>query len=326
MIRPIKVLLLKSKIIDITPIVQSISLNSNVDTLGQELDINIISNFDTQCFPINPVEIDNHISILNHDNTEIFRGMVVADNTNDRNPKGYKCFDYAFNLNKSEDIFQFKDISVQQALQQICNRYNIKNNICSINTKVKKIYKDKITSDVIKDLLDIAKNETGKKFFFEVNGDTLYVKELQNEVIKATFKLANNVQDYDINNGIGSVSIKKSAEDLKNSIVIVKDNNILATVQDQNNINKFGLLQMAESIEENDKAKAQNKAKNLLNEFNKIVEETNVQFLGDFRVKCNRILELNEPVTGLSGQYRVMSCTHNYDNIHVMNLGLERVM
>ena len=79
-------------------------------------------------------------------------------------------------------------------------------------------------------------------------------------------------------------------------------------------------------MDSKDIAQARNIAKNKLAELNKIAEDTSIELLGSDAVRAGRILEITEPITGLSGKYLVKECTHTYKNrIHKMSLTVEGV-
>lgn len=55
-----------------------------------------------------------------------------------------------------------------------------------------------------------------------------------------------------------------------------------------------------------------------------VIETASVTMLGDITVRAGRILELNEPVTGLIGKYLILDVTHTVQGgVHTMTLGLE---
>lgn len=113
-----------------------------------------------------------------------------------------------------------------------------------------------------------------------------------------------------------------------NDVVITSSNEnsarIIAQVNDLTNISKYGLLQDIYNIDNKDISQARNIAKNKLAELNKIIEDNSVELLGNDDVRSGRILEFNEPITGLIGRYLVKECIHTYNNsIHKMQLQLE---
>lgn len=123
----------------------------------------------------------------------------------------------------------------------------------------------------------------------------------------------------------GSVSVSSNNN---NTIVVTSsDENstrIIAQVDDITNIDKYGLLQETISIDDKDISQARNIAENKLNDFNRIIEDNFIELLGNDQVRAGRIIELNEPITGLVGRYLVKECTHTFvNNVHKMQLQIE---
>jgi len=306
---------------NITPLVGSIQWRSNINELGEQLDFEIAFN-DDRYFPINPVELGDVIRLEN--GNEIFRGIVVAEQKKGRGAVSYTCFDYAFYLNKSKEIYQFNKLPGQKAIETILKDFDIPiGSIAPITTVINKIYNDKAVSDIIKDILDKAEKEKGTKYSMEMRQGKLYIEDQKDLVIKPTFKLADNVEAYDIADSISNPSRKRTIEDMKNSIKIISGDKIAAEKRDDNLINKYGLLQEVVPIDEKDSAQARNIAQNMLKELGKIFEENSVEMLGNDDVKAGRIIEIEEPVTGMKGQYLIKDVTHTLTNgVHRMQVGL----
>lgn len=94
-----------NKRIDITAMASALTWNSNIDTLGVQLDFSIAFS-DAKLVPKIDLTIGD-IILLDNNGYEIFRGIVVTENRTGRDARGYTCFDFAFYLNKSKAIYQF---------------------------------------------------------------------------------------------------------------------------------------------------------------------------------------------------------------------------
>ncbi len=312
---------LNNKQTNITPMIGSISWRSNINELGDQLDFEIALN-DDRYFPINPVDIGSMIRLKNED--EIFRGIVVSEERNGRNSMNYTCFDYAFYLNKSKGIYQFNKIPGKKAIEIILNDFKIPiGNIAPITTLINKIYYDRPLSDIVKEIIDIAEKEKGIKYRMEMRQGKLYIEKQEDLVVKATFRLAENIQPYDITKSISNPNRKRTIEDMKNSIKIVFGDKVIAEQKDEGLIKQYGLFQEVKAVDQKDTAKAKNTAKNILKELGKVFEENSVEMIGNDKVRAGRIIEIEEPVTGMSGQYLIKDVTHTIKNgIHRMQVGL----
>lgn len=312
---------LNNKQTNITPLVGSVTWRSNTNELGEQLDFEIAFN-DDRYFPINPVDLGSMIRLENED--EIFRGIVVTEQRNGRSSINYTCFDYAFYLNKSKEVYQFNKIPGQKAIETILNDFKIPiGSIAPITTIINKIYNDKPLSEIIKEIIDIAEKEKGIKYRMEMRQGKLYIEKQDDLVIRATFKLAENIQAYDITNTISNPSRKRTIEDMKNNIKIISDDKVLAEKKDENLIKQYGILQEIKAIDQKDTAKARNIAQNMLKELGKVFEENSVEMIGNDQVRAGRIIEIEEPITGMSGQYLIKDVNHTIKNgIHRMQVGL----
>lgn len=306
---------------NITPLVSDIQWRSSINELGEELNFNIALN-DDRYFPNIPLDLGNLISLRNKD--EIFRGVVVAQQKNGRGSVGYTCFDYAFYLNKSSDTYQFNKVSARKAIETVLEDFNISiGYIASMPTIIDKIYSARPVSDIIKDIIDIAEKEQGIKYRMEMRRGRLYIEKQHYLVIKPVFKLAENIQAYDVSNSISNPSRKRTIEDMKNSIKVISDDKVIAEVQNHRLMAQYGVLQEVKNVEKKDKAEAKNIARNMLKELGKIFEENSLEMIGNDGVRAGRIMEIYEPVTGMKGQYLINNVNHTVKNgIHRMQLGL----
>ncbi|MCT4605856.1 MAG: hypothetical protein N4A64_07085 [Marinisporobacter sp.] len=306
---------------DITPLVGSISWRSNINELGQQLTFDIAFN-DDRYFPMNPVDLGSLIILNNKD--EILRAIVVSEQRNGRGRIEYSCFDYAFYLNKSKAVYQFNKVTGKKAIETMLNDFNVPiGNIAPINTVINKIYREKAISEIIKDILDIAKKHTGKKYRMEMRQGKLCIEKQEELIIKGTFQLAENIQPYDITKALSSPSRKRSIEEMKNSVQVVFNNHVIENRKKDELIKQYGLLQEVTTIDKKDKAKARNIADKILEDFGKIFEENSVEIMGDDKVRAGRTIEIKEPITGMTGKYLIKDVNHTVKNgIHKMQLGL----
>lgn len=306
---------------DITPLVGSIKWRSNINELGNQLNFEIAFN-DSRYFPSIPVELGSAVILKNEE--EIFRGIVISKQNSGRKAVSYTCFDYAFYLNKSKEVYQFNKIPAKKAIETILNDFKIPiGKIAPISTVINKIYNNKLVSDIIRDIISTAEKEKGIKYRMEMRQGKLFIENQEDLVIKATFKLAQNIQQYDVTNSISNPSRKQTIENMKNSIKVIDTNNKVIEQRDQKLIDKYGLLQDVMLTEHKDTAKAKNLAEKMLKDLGKVMEENSVEMIGNDSVRAGRLIEIREPITGMSGQYLIKDVNHTLTNgIHHMQVGL----
>ena len=316
---------------NITRMCGNLSWRDSIDTLGMELNVDVARNTDDRYMKnYDLVEIGDKIVLLNNHN-EIFRGIIVDLGT-ERYKKSIAAFDYAFYLNQSRTIIQFNKAKADDAIKQLCSKFNVPiGNITSIPISITKIYKDDTVADIIKDILKQATDALGIRYRLEMRAGKLHIEKYTDLIIKPRFKPAPNVASFNPLKVIGSISKTESIADMRNSILISSSNEkssrVVATARDDKNIAKFGLLQDVESVDDKNIAQAKVIAQNKLKELNKVNEDISITVLGDDKVRAGRILEIDNDMFKLKGQYLVKDCTHNYHNrIHTMDLTLEEVI
>lgn len=306
---------------DITPIVGSISWTSHVDQLGQSLDFDIAYN-DDRFFPINPINLGGLIVLRN--NNEILRAIVLSETRSGRGSIAYTAMDYMFYLNKSQAVYQFNGLAASKSIAKILNDFAIPiGNITPMNKSIDKIYKETV-SDIIKDIILQAEQETGTKYHMEMREGKLYIEPQNVLEVVPVFKIASNLPDQLGIDYISKPQRKRSIEEMRNSIQVVAGDDVIATVKNDALIKQYGILQKIENVDETDIAQAQNIAKNLLKELGKIFEQNSVEMPGDDQVRAGKIIAIVEPVTGMNGKYLIESVSHSLANgIHKMKLALE---
>jgi len=255
--------------------------------------------------------------VLKKDSTVVFMGVIVSKQ-NKHMSSSYTAMDYAFYLNKNQLVAQF-NTNAKDAIQSLCSRLGIKNNITQLNTKIKKIYNSQAVSDIIKDILEQCKNEIGERYIMEMQEDVLYVQKLIDLRIDCKLLLG---KDY---------TITRSMEDLKNRIIIVsnKENStrIIQDVSDQDSISTFGQLAEIVSVEDKDVSQAKNIANNnllLLNRTKKEFSIPTVAIENGEVVKADRMIFISIPQYGMNGWYEISTANHSLqNNIHKIDLTID---
>lgn len=316
---------------DITNLCGDLTWRDSLDTLGMELNVDISRNInDIYMSRHDQVEVGDKILLLNNVR-EIFRGIIVDLGTHVYS-KPIVSYDYAYYLNKSKTIIQFHKIRADEAIKQLCNRFNVPiGNITNIPTLITKIYKEDTVADIIRDILRLASNELGIKYRLEMREGKLFIEKYLDLIIKPIFKPAVNLSSFNVLNAIGDISKSESIADMRNSILISsgdeKSSKIYAEIKDHANIAKFGLLQEVESVDDKDIAQAKNIAKNKLKELNRVGQIISLDLLGDDNVRSGRILEIDNDMFDMKGKYLVRECTHSLQNsIHKMSVTVEKVI
>ena len=302
---------------DITSYTGGYSLSDNVDSLGAEFQFKLMSNPLDANYQGKELPIGTKI-VFFHDSTKMFSGVIVSYSRNSLTEYSYKCFDYAFYLNKSEAQIQFNDINTSDAIQKLCSENGVTvGSICSIPTMVNKIYQGNPISDIIKDLLKMAESEQKMHYRLEVRDTALYIEPYKDLYVQGKF--------IDI---IGDFDSSYSIEEMANRIVIVssseKNQQIVADKSDANSVRTYGQITKIEKVEDKQMSQAAEIAANKLLDKNSVKRSFSVTVLGSDAVRAGRMVVFNQPEINLTGAFLVKNCTHNFDgNKHTMRLDLE---
>ena len=302
---------------DITSYTGSYSLSDNIDSLGAEFQFKLMSNPLDVNYSGRELPIGTKV-VFFHDGTKMFAGVVVSYSRSSLTEYSYKCFDYAFYLNKSEAQIQFNNIPTTSAIQRLCSENSVTvGSICDIPTLVNKIYQGNPISDIIKDLLKMAEAEQKVHYRMEVREAALYIERYQDLYVQS------KVVDI-----VGSFNSSYSIEEMANRIVIVssaeKNQQIVAEKSDTNSVRTYGQITKIEKVDDKKMSQAAEIAANKLLDKNSVKRSFSVTMLGSDAVRAGRMMVFNQPEINLTGAFLVKNCTHNFDgNKHTMRLDLE---
>jgi cell wall-associated NlpC family hydrolase len=260
----------------------------------------------------------SHI-ILKKDDKAVFSGIVVSKTNKDKT-SSYTVMDYSMYLNRNEiSVIQFNNANAKQALEQLCNKYNIPHAIIPLNTRINKIYKGKVVSDIINDILELCKNEIGEEVVKEMRGNVLWIDKVSNLKVTCKYKVGNDF------------SITRSIEDMVNYVDVItneeEDKSSYAHAYDDSSIKIFGMLSKVISIDKANVSQAQNIADKYLVNYNATKKELTVTLLdveGCEEIRAKRMIPISITKYGVDGYYKVKSAQHNLsNNMHKINVTID---
>lgn len=308
---------------DITKQCGNVSWTDSEDTLGVA--------FSFEFAKVKGHEIQNG-DIIYFENLEsdqnVFTGIVTSLD------RGYltdsiRCYDFAFYLNKSETIIQFNGVSATAALKALFRKVGIPyKDIPQMSTRIWKIFKGKVISEIIREILELVYLETGKRYKIAMTGMSLTIAEVSIDYTKAYASLASNLPRFDITKAVDKSSrLTESIEELKNAITIVsgdESNTIIEHAKDHDSIKKYGLLEKVMTAPDKDEAQSRQSAKVLLKALNKVIKTSSIKLMGNDSVRAGQVIELFVPIIGLVGFYKVKNITHVISGgVYTMSLNVE---
>jgi len=309
---------------NITPMLGTLTWRSNMEELGDEINFSIAFN-DTNYFPINPCDIGNMVVLLNN-GKEITRAFIVDEVKSGTAPIAYIGFDYAFYLNKSTAVYQFKKLSADACIKKLLNDFKVPiGNIVSIPKPITQIFNGKKVSEIIKEIIEMAEQSLGVKYLMEMRQGKLYIEKQSDVVVSGTFQLFEGGTKYDIHSAIMNPSKRRSIVDMANTIQVVgNDDKVVLTKSDEKMVEKYGRITKVVNLDQNEKKSAKQIAENELKQFSKVIEENDVELMGDDNFRAGRLFKLEEPVTGIKGTFLIKDVLHTISKgIHTMKPSLE---
>ncbi len=175
---------------------------------------------------------------------EVFRGVVISVDDGDKNTNSYTAVDMGWYLNKTSQTYQFKNITAEEAIRQICDDLSIPiYTLIALPTVINQIYFSNTISDILKDILD----QCEENIFYDFVPEGLRIYRQGDFVADPVFTIASNVKTVSSIDILGNVSHSSSIEDMINSVKITSEQDNVYTeitvLQDRDNINRYGFLQ-----------------------------------------------------------------------------------
>lgn len=272
----------------------NISWYSDSDTLGTQLTFDSIKDL-----------CEGQVVSLYESDSELIRGIVIKK-TFKENTYSYVVQDYGFYLKNKPPIVQFNKQSADSCIEHLIKDAYLIGSISEIPTEITQIYRGQSIADIIDDILEKAEADQGKKYIREIEGNKLFIYELQD------LKIVPNVV-------VGEFDIDSSIENLKNDIQVIsseeKYNSIVASATDESLYYWYGKLTDTITVDANNVAQAKNIALNKLKELNKVERSTTIPSMvldEKVEIKANRLIYLHN--SQLIGYYFIKSAKHTLAN------------
>lgn len=216
---------------------------------------------------------------------------------------------------KAKATYVFDDITASDALRQICAEFSLKTGEIA-DTKFKlasMIFDDKVILDTVSDCLTATLRGTNQLFFIKDNVGCIELKNIRETIQDFVIDPECTLLGYSYSRSIDS--------DSYNLIKLVRDNKDSGQreeyiARDPNNIRLWGLLQYYEKSDDG-LSESQIKAKvdGLLALKNRVLKSlTDVEVLGDRRLRAGNMIFVNLHERGLSGFLLCTKANHTFTN------------
>ena len=249
---------------------------------------------------------------------EDFRGVIIEVDDGAMYENKYTAVDVGWYLNKTTDTYQFTSMRADDCIKKICNDLYIPIVLIpELSTLITQIYIDKPVSDVIKDILE--KCGSGYNFDFVPDGMRIYL--CSDMSVEPKFRISPNTELKNSVQYMGNIEHKGSIENMKNSVKVITDTDVMTTLKAEESISKYGFLQ--EVVKMNDGDNASDLAKKNLGELNK-EDET---YSGEIIEELASYTRAGSTIEKDGVKYVITSSQHSIKNgVHYNKIDMERLV
>lgn len=269
---------------------------------------------------------------LRVDGFKLFFGWVFAKSRKDSETTSVTAYDQLRYLkNKDTYVFPMKGVPTATASERfakICSDFKLTHKVVhpSLHPLPAKLFDNKTLADICQDGIDTTLIDTGQWFLIRDHFGALEFLDIAKLKTNLVLGDASLMTGYDYQTSIDEATA--------NQIKLVQENKATAKrdvyiVQDRANIDRWGLLQHHEKLNENMNAAQINaRAAQLLKLKNRVTRKLQLDCLGDFRVMPGNGVWVETQLDDmrLNRYMMVHACSHTLKNcLHNMKLTLEVV-
>ena len=263
-------------------------------------------------------EEGNHVK-LTYNNTPIFYGFVFTKKRDKDDVINVTCYDQLRYL-KNKETYVYENKTASELIQLIANDFNLQcGEIDDTGFKIASRVEDSQTLwDIIQNALDLTMENRKEIYVLYDDCGKLTLKNMANMRVNIMID-ADTAENYSYSSSID--------DNTYNKIKLVYDNKETGkrdvyVTQHGENINKWGVLQYYDTLQEGENGKA--KAEALIQLYNQKTRTLQIKnALGDVRVRagCLVVISLNLGDVVLNNYMLVESCKHKFDlDEHFMDL------
>jgi len=293
--------------VEILTILDNMTWEGAKDIAPRSLSFEFLYNPQVEDMPRYSAKVGDKVEWI-EENKTLFLGYIESTSYDTENDSiSVTCQDNASRLMRSKFIGRMQG-TLNQLANNICGSFGLQNGINLSNTHV-----HNIVSDGDLTYYEVLKTACDSMF----DRYTLYMEN-------NTLKLANNdiVAEFTIGQNIRSSSFSQSISDLVTKVLVIdNDGNLLNSVEDKENLEKFGLFQETYNYNKdvtNNLAEAKKLLKGIENEATIVVNNNNECISG-------RLIKVNEPVNNFVGTFEIQTDSHVIGTDNVMTLEIKLV-
>ncbi|WP_128893602.1 XkdQ/YqbQ family protein [Longirhabdus pacifica] len=305
------------------PVVMSTTWSGDTKQAFRVLELKI-SNTEDGKTPVLNIEKGKALQFM-YDDEEVFRGVIFQHHLDIDGIMRITAYDENVYLTKNMDSKKFNNKTASAIIKSLCNEFAIPiGEITDTGYVISKIIlRDKTLWNMMNTALMETEKHTGKKYYIYAAQGQLNLRE----------RKENKAEDWVLENGFNILKASHSAsiEDLRNQVKVVSGdqdkNPVSKTVKNDDAISAYGLMQHLESTDGNKSSSdVEQLAKQLLQQYDLVKEEVDVEALGAVNVTAGTTVQVKESMTQLDGAFTVITDSHTFENqTHTMRLTLDKL-
>lgn len=184
--------------------------------------------------------------------TEMFRGVILSDDTGSRHSNAYTAADAGWYLNKTTDTYQFKDAPAEATIRKILSDLSVPiayiDAAAMANCLVTELYIDKCISEVLWNILE----KIGGDWNFDFIPSGIRIYKIGAFAASPKFRVSQNTEYKDSVTYRGAETASSSIEDRKTAVKVISDTETLACIRDDAAWAQYGFLQEVVKQEKED--------------------------------------------------------------------------
>lgn len=285
---------------DLTNLVEKVTWSGDYKSPSRTLEFSVFSS----AVDINTQSLDLPVGstvCFYHNNTELFRGMVIDRSRNSGNNSiNYTCKDIGSRLVRSRYAYNFTDEKPEDIANKILkeNGFTV-GEVLKIDFKYTKIFTQSTIYDIIMSAYTSATTITNKKYMITTDIDKINVVEKG----KTKLKVAFNEDDNLIN-----TSFSESIDNVVNKVILIdQSGNKINELQDNESIKRYGVLQ--DIVQQQQDGGTNTDLKSYLQDVKKTC---NLKGFGDTSCITGYGVEVKDSYTGLVGLFYIDSDKHTW--------------
>lgn len=305
------------EVLDISELVSAAEVTDNINKAGS-CTLSIAKNDE-----VSPAE-GNAIRVKCGGDT-YFAGYIFDVTSTHEQLVSVTAYDQLFYL-QAEDTYIFDNATLDSVVRQLCNTFMLRTGTLEQASRNlgRKLFDGKKALDVVADCLSLTLTKVKEMFYLKDEAGLVVLRNIRSTISDLRIDTESILSGY---------SYKRSISDgTSNQIKLVRDNKDtgkreLYIAKDSGNINKWGLLQYYEKLDDAiNPEQAKQKADALLSLKNRVKQTLTLDSLGETEIRAGHMLCASIPEINLK-KFLLCTCAkHSFTNTsHTVKVDLRMV-